>query len=375
MSKAFNDIFRRNPGLSALLHLGYVFSLEALPSFLVWVPHSAFEAVLAECDAHMAEVALAALAAFANRVASVELHNISASGIAVLTAFTFLSRCKLHDDLDLDPLQHLQRLTSLSLVEGHFNNIGKLAHLTELSLREAQGDSNQDCEFTSSSQKLHMERGILHNFHVLGLSACTSLCSLDCEVTADRAEDWLDIWESPLRLPSTLSTLTQLTQLNLCVESRVEGAFDTAWVYSLTNLKRLALTLRSGSAAVQLHNFLTALATLTSLSISTKWSESMVSLDVTWDALPLLKVVHVACARLHLTERILSLTQMADLASLRIFKLGFIDGMSMQHLGVLTYGMALECPGVRCIFGPGYRPVVKLLSDSKKKAAPGCLTL
>ena len=200
VSKAFNDIFRRNPGLSALLHLGYVFSLEALPSFLVWVPHSAFEAVLAECDAHMAEVALAALAAFANRVASVELHNISASGIAVLTAFTFLSRCKLHDDLDLDPLQHLQRLTSLSLVEGHFNNIGKLAHLTELSLREAQGDSNQDCEFTSSLQKLHMESGILHNFHVLGLSACTSLRSLDCEmgeVTADRAEDWLDIWESP----------------------------------------------------------------------------------------------------------------------------------------------------------------------------------
>ena len=178
-----------------------------------------------------------------------------------------------------------------------------------------------------------------------------------------------------LEAASTLPTLTQLTQLNLCVESRVEGAFDTAWVYSLTNLKHLALTLRSGSAAVQLHNSLTALATLTSLSISTKWSESMVSLDVTWDALPLLKVVHVACARLHLTERILSLTQMADLASLRIFKLGFIDGMSMQHLGVLTYGMALECPGVRCIFGPGYRPVVKLLSDSKKKAAPGCLTL
>ena len=119
-----------------------------------------------------------------------------------------------------------------------------------------------------------------------------------------------------LEAASTLPTLTQLTQLNLCVESRVEGAFDTAWVYSLTNLKHLALTLRSGSAAVQLHNSLTALATLTSLSIST---ESMVSLDVTWDALPLLKVVHVACARLHLTERILSLTQMADLASLRIF--------------------------------------------------------
>ncbi len=94
----------------------------------------------------------------------------------------------------------------------------------------------------------------------------------------------------------------------------------------------------------------------------------MVSLDVTWDALPVLKAVHVACGRLRLTERNLSLTQMADLASLRIFTLGTVDGMSMQHLGVLTYGMAIECPGVRCIFGPGYRPVVQLLSDFKTKA-------
>ena len=372
MSKAFNDIFRRNPGLSALLHLGYGFSLEALPSFLVWVPHSAFEAILAECDAHMVEIALAALAAFADRVASVELHNISASGITVLTAFTFLSHCNLRGDLNLDPLQHLQKLTSLSGMEGHYNNIGKLAHLTELSLREAQGDSNQDCEFTSSLQKLHMERGILHNFHVLGLSACTSLRSLDCEmgeVTADRAEDWLDIWESPLRLPSTLSTLTQL---KLCVESQVEGVCNITWLYALTNLNRLELSFRSGSALVQLHNALTASVNLTSLSIATRDPASMVSLDVTWDALPVLKAVYVACGKLRLTERNLSLTQMADLASLRIFTLDVIDGMSMQYFGVLTYGMALECPGVCCIFGPGYRPVVELLSHFTKK---GCTRL
>ena len=315
MSKAFNDIFRRNPGLSAFLHLGYGFSLEALPSFLVWVPHSAFEAILAECDAHMVEIALAALAAFADRVASVELHNISASGITVLTAFTFLSHCNLRGDLNLDPLQHLQKLTGLSGMEGHYNNIGKLAHLTELSLREAQGDSNQDCEFTSSLQKLHMERGILHNFHVLGLSACTSLRSLDCEmgeVTVDRAEDWLDIWESPLRLPSTLSTLTQL---NLCVESQVEGVCNITWLYALTNLNRLEPSFRSGSAVVQLHNALTALVNLTSLSISTRDPASMVSLDVTWDALPVLKAVYVACGRLRLTERNLSLTQIWHLCA------------------------------------------------------------
>ena len=374
VSKGFYDIFRRNPGLSALLHLGDNLSLEALPSFLAWVPHSAFETVITECDAHIAEVALAALTGFANRVASVELHNISASGITVLTAFTFLSQCKLHGDLDLDPLQHLQRLTSLSLVEGHYNKIGKLAHLTYLSLSDAQDNSNQDCDFASSLQKLHMERGILHNFHALGLSACTSLRSLDCElgeVAADRAEDWLDIWGSPLRLPSILSTLTQLTQLNLCVGSQVEGVCDITWLYALINLKRLELSFISGSAVVQLHNALTALVNLTSLSISTRYPKSMVSLDVAWDALPVLKAVHVSCGRLHLTERILSLTQMADLASLRIFTLGTVDGMSMQYFGVLTYGMALECPGVRCIFGPGFRPVAQLLSDFKKKAAPG----
>ena len=371
VSKAFNAIFRRNPGLSGLLHLGHGFSLEALSSFLVWVQHSAFEAVLAECDAHMAEVALAALAAFANRVASVELHNISASGITVLTAFTFLSHCKLHGDLDLDPLQHLQRLTSLSLVEGQFDNLGKLAHLTSLRMCDAQDHSNQDCEFTSSLQKLHMERGILHNLHALGLSACTSLRSLDCEmgeVAADRAEDWLDIWGSPLRLPSILSTLTQLTKLNLRVESQVEGICDITWLYALTNLKRLELSFRSGSAVVQLHNTLTALVNLTILSMSIRDPGSMVSLDVTWDALPLLKAVHVSCARLHLTERILSLTQMPDLACLRIFTLGIVDGMSMQYFGVLTYGMALECPGVRCIFGPGCWPVAQLLSEFKTKA-------
>lgn len=238
VSKGFYDIFRRNPGLSALLHLGDSFSLEALPSFLAWVPHSAFETVITECDAHIAEVALAALTGFANRVASVELHDISASGITVLAAFTFLSHCKLHDDLDLHPLQHLQKLTSLSLVDGHYNNIGKLAHLTYLSLCDAQGNSNQDCDFASSLQKLHMQRSRLHNLHASGLSACTSLRNLNCEfsqVAADRAEDWLDIWDSPL-LPSTLSTLTQLTQLILCVGSQVDGVCDIAWLYALTNL-------------------------------------------------------------------------------------------------------------------------------------------
>ena len=264
-------------------------------------------------------------------------------------------------------------------MEGHYNNIGKLAHLTYLSMCDAQDHSNQDCEFASSLQKLDMDNGVLYNFHDLGLTACTSLRSLDCRLSeraADRAEDWLDIQRSPLMLPSTLSTLTQLTKLDLCVGSRVQGACDTSWLYSLTNLKHLtSLTFRCGSAVVELHNALTALATLTSLSISTKWRESMVSLDVTWDALPLLNAVHVSCARLHLTHRILSLTQMADLASLRIFTLGFVDGMSMQRLGVLTYGMALECPGVRCIFGPGYRPVAELLSEFKKQAAPGCRTV
>ncbi len=301
---------------------------------------------------------MAALAAFANRVASVELHNISASGITVLTAFTFLSHCKLHGDLDLDPLQYLQTLTNLSLVEGLYNNIGKLAHLTYLSLSGAEDNSNQDCEFSRSLQKLHMERGILH-IHALGLSACTSLRSLDCEmgeVAADRAEDWLDIWESPLKLPSTLSTLTQLTQLDLCIESQVEGVCNITWLYALTNLKQLELSCRSDSAVVELHNALTALVNLTSLSISIKHPESMVSLDVTWDALPVLMAIHVACGRLRLTERIVSLTQMALLASLRILTLSILDGMSMQYFGVLTYSMALECPGVRCIFGPGYQP-------------------
>ncbi len=176
-------------------------------------------------------------------------------------------------------------------------------------------------------------------------------------------------------LPHTLSNLTQLTRLNLFVGSQLDGVCDTSWLYSLTNVKHLALTFRSGSAVVQLHNALTALVNLTNLSISTKYPESMVSLDVAWDALPLLKAVYVSCGRLRLTERILSLTQMANLASLRIVTLGIIDGMSMQYFGVLTYGMAIECPGVRCIFGPGYRPVAELLTNFKKKAAPGCLTV
>ncbi len=179
VSKTFNDIFKQNPGLSVLLHLGNTFSLEALPSFLAWVPHNAFETVVTECDAHIAEVALAALAGFANRLASVELHDISASGITVLTAFTFLSHCKIHNrtDLDLDPLQSLQKLTSLSLVDGAYHSIGKLAHLTYLSLCDALGYSCQDCEFASSLQKLDMQRSRLHHFHALGsllVQACVA---------------------------------------------------------------------------------------------------------------------------------------------------------------------------------------------------------
>ncbi len=169
-------------------------------------------------------------------------------------------------------------------------------------------------------------------------------------------------------LPYSLSTLTQLTQLNVCVGSQVDGICDIFWLYALTNLKQLALSFRFGSAVIQLHNALSGLARLTSLSISTTYPQSTVSLDVAWDALPLLKAVHLSCGRLDLTQRILSLTQAADLISLRIVTLGTANSMSMQHLGVLMYGMALECPGVHCIFGPELRHVPQLLSDFKKMA-------
>ena len=147
-----------------------------------------------------------------------------------------------------------------------------------------------------------------------GLFQCTALqhlCLIACSLACSTAENTLDITNSPARLSGSLSTLTQLTDLQLAVCSILDGEFECPWLPKLTAVKRLSLIFARGTVRVNLTDQLLSLTKLQFLGIDqaeqTHAAETFLSLEVSWHLMPMLQTVCFGFRLLKLDHRVLGL--------------------------------------------------------------------
>ena len=171
-----------------------------------------------------------------------------------LVNFTALTTCCLRSDfnlgtwdVDLTPLQSLEKLTSLRLAEKHFMNVNSASHLTHLHVVDVQGTSCSECRFCSSLIKLTMFEGCLVALHANGMGACTTLKSLDlygsCSIDAARYAESFDIdvpRQNTIHIPGNLSSLGLLTELQSCMET----SWDQLEITKITIYKAFCPTWR-----------------------------------------------------------------------------------------------------------------------------------
>lgn len=139
------------------------------------------------------------------------------NSIAMLSTFQSITECSLHTDvfLDLQPLSALPQLIRLALQRGHFLCLDAAAHLTALTLKNAQAECMQECCSVTSLMELS-----LYNAD----SACLNLQSLSvCEayIGSTHSQQEFDLSDvCQLHILSGLSALTALTRLQLEYSAR-----------------------------------------------------------------------------------------------------------------------------------------------------------
>lgn len=369
--KRFHEIFLSHPTLSADLFLEYEPPQAAILSLLERLQRHdvTITRLLAECTRTDLAAVLAGAVTAAGRplqkLISAVIRSCSVVSLSMLSHCTGLESCRLMNTtchLDLLALQALPRLSFLHLEAqtstAIFVRIDSLAHLTRVEAKGAVVQIQQPCLFSSSLQNLSIQFGEFQFMHEGGLFQCTALQSLslsDCCIAGGTAANTLDIASSPAQLPSSLTSLQQLTALRLNVCSTMSGAFEYPWLPKLTALSTLCLQFDEGTMRFNLTDQILSLTNLRQLSISQALqrhsTDSVLSLEVSWHLLPTLHTLSLFACFLKFDQRVLGLIKMSSLKNLQFSRCQRLDEMTAYHFGALLYNMAIKRPDVTCHLG------------------------
>ncbi|KAL3130741.1 hypothetical protein ABBQ38_000086 [Trebouxia sp. C0009 RCD-2024] len=174
----------------------------------------------------------------------------------LLPKFARLTSCVLqlekYESAYIEDLKQLPLLTDLHLQGGHFFGLQHLSHLTNLSINEAyagpslfeMGDMGD--ALVAKLRILRMCQACFPAFSCSrGLAAmsqleCLHLC--DSYVNAALPQDIYDTrGQTENRVPSSLSTLTKLSELCIDMGNTVQLHVDPDWVCHLTSLRSLSV--------------------------------------------------------------------------------------------------------------------------------------
>ena len=133
------------------------------------------------------------------------------------------------------------------LLGSTYAGLDTLSHLTRLEVSSSEIHCVDDCKFASSLKSLLVRESSLIRFHTNGLSACSSLQSLQLESATIRAVNNVDNLaisdvEQPI-VPGSLSALDALTALR-CNISNIDLPVRLHWLSHLTSLQDLHLDVR-----------------------------------------------------------------------------------------------------------------------------------
>ncbi len=351
--KRFNQIFNQHQKLVECLYLKGDLQHTALSSLLLWsLGHkSSVRTFIASCGSPCTEVALAMLSGAA--LDAVVIRNPTPCTISTLAAFVSVTTVDLEfefsGDLDLTALHMLQNLGELHLRAGVFAVDGLAAHVTCLSLNQANVTSAQSCNFVTGLQSLEMNASSFIGLHPLGLSACTALTWLvfdDAEIGAQVQTHYSNIRQGMVTaLASGLFFLTNLTCLDMLLRSHHHSLFETNKLLGLKALKHLRLHFITGKVQIELCAAFTCLLELELLIILlSDDSASILTLNVPWHKMSKLKEVAFAADVFKFGKNILGFTQIKGLKGLSLDGGHVMDEPTAKSVEALRHNMAVCRP-------------------------------
>lgn len=309
--RGFQSTFKNHPDCCnhILLKESMLDEAESGASVLAWLwVHSM---VLKSVKAYALEPSIIArwLSALSGPDPALELAwlgIVSQADVNSLAGFKALTTCWLaggRGEIDLAPLQTLDKLVSLKLESGHFTSVNAAGHLTSLEcVRHTLVMSSSDCRSCTSLVNLEVGSGSSVSLHTRGVCACTALqrvqlgyCSRIC--AADRSNllsTLAHVGETTAPLPANVSCLTVLTHLSLSVHPPwcdYASQANFSEVSLLASLESLYVEVMGSFKVDQAFG---ALTKLTYLSIcTTSVDKGCADLSVDWTSLKALQSLHV----------------------------------------------------------------------------------
>ena len=221
--QTFNQVFEQSARLNSHVYVSKLVQSCSLPSLVEWLRRhrNHVKRLNVQHGSVWLESLLVALQSPDTCLEKVDVAASLPSSIVMLSTFQSITECSLHSDffLDLQALSALPQLTRLALQRGHFLCLDAAAHLTALTLKNAQAECMQECCFVTSLMELSLYNAELIRFYSRNVAACLNLQSLSvCEAyigsTHSQQEfDLSNVYQ--LHIPSGLSALTALTRLQL----------------------------------------------------------------------------------------------------------------------------------------------------------------
>lgn len=254
----------------------------------------------------------------------------------LLTLFTSLTICSLNvaaftqsRPLDLALLQNLHQLQCLSLENGGSRgssqdggvccNLNAVQHLTKLVVFAANVSAAAECLFVDKLQSLDIDYGHLIGLHAAGLAACQHLSHLRCMsavITAQADMDTLTTNMSATHVPNAMSTLSELTLLQMRLDSSPSLApghvWNLDWLTHLTNLRKLEL---SCDCTYTIPSGISQLTKLEDLKLIFNSELPVNPLEVDWPALCKLKQLFLggwSCCVDHRLQRLTEIRTLSD---------------------------------------------------------------
>ncbi|KAL3161966.1 hypothetical protein ABBQ38_009046 [Trebouxia sp. C0009 RCD-2024] len=346
--KKFRDVFLEHHELSNVLFMRQNLKPQALPGLLTWLQRHSNDigCLVAHCGDPYVNATLTHLTG-TQKLTATHIHGATAPQVQILSMCASVNTCTLSrppQDLDVNCLKTLPKLTDLHLERGVFYNVPLTSQLTLLVINKAGVYASVFCKQGCGLQALYMTHSEVNRLQD-GICARTALKSLSCKgslVTAsqDACKLATDILSS-----TDLRGLTALRQLkNLELETR--KAYPSLQpVYVLDLLEHLHIT---GDISIHVTAGLSRLSNLTSLQITgaSGASRPLIKLDVQWHNMRALQEVHVVNVNF-VTIDMVALTDLNYLRTVDFENSQPAGSASMRHFANMIHSLGLKRPGIR----------------------------
>ena len=364
--KEFDDMFKRNPDVTRLLYLPRSLSSQSLGSVFKWlrINTRSIRGLRADCRKTYFQEVLSELQSIA-LVTTVSIDECDATKALLLSRLTGMEHCMLFSKstgrLDLKPLQSLTSLKRLSLDFGNFIVDQLPPNLTDLTLTDSAClTARQPCSCVSSLKTLEMSDDAVLDLHPQGVSACFVLTELDCSDCTILAQDPQKVLDlalcNNLSVPVGFSSLRQLVNLSLSIQSNSEDILDLSFLKGLTALQSLSVFTREVSVSATAG--LTNLSRLTYLNLCV-WEPSVLGegegpanpdlilkLDIDWCKLQLLQTCCISATFLACDKRILQMIDICKLKTLNFSELNTVDRETCTLYGRLLCSLVKQRPNI-----------------------------